>query len=105
MKRYVRTFTNIYDTYQIRKNVSCMSKGHDIEGYYDCNGHLIVITMFGCEPITYHASHLGFIVSQSDKFEDLLTDKDFIKDGYVYIESGNDFKRVAYYHKDEIIVL
>lgn len=105
MKRYVRTFTNIYDTYEIRKNSSCFDKGYDTEGYYDCNGHLVAITMWGCDPVEYKASHLGFIISQSDNFEDLLTDKDFIRGDYVYIENGNDFKRVAYRKKGEFIVL
>lgn len=105
MKRYVRTPTNIYDTYKIRKNLSCFDKEYNTEGYYDCNGHLIVITMWGCEPIEFKAFHLGFIISQSDNFEDLLTDKDFVRDNYVFIESGNDFKRVAYSKKGEFVVL
>ena len=99
MNRYVRTPTCIYDTKRIHKNTDWFDKDHNVEGYYDCNGHLIVITMVGCEPVEYQAFHLGFIISQSDNFEDLITDKDFVRDNYVFIESGNDFKRVAYYKK------
>lgn len=104
MKRYVRTFTDIYDTHKIRENTSWFDEEHNIEGYYDCDGQLVVITLFGnCEHIERNAQFLGFIVSQSDNFEELLTTKDFIRDNYVYIDNGRDFKRVACYMPDKTV--
>lgn len=105
MKRYVRTFTDIYDTTQTHKNVSCWDEHKEIEGYYNCDGKLVMITMWECEPIEYKAHFLGFIIKQSDTFEDLLTDKDFVRDKYVFIESEHNYKRVAYYSPEGVIVL